>query len=100
MNGIQSYRRLFIVSMVVYAFVLILLVITFFKPLTAQEPVHTLIGRTVTVYYGHAELNSYFNSSSTGIVVSIDDAWITLSVDGSSTITIPAGRVHKMNSAE
>jgi hypothetical protein len=80
--------------MIAYSSVLILLVALLFKPQPTQESVHPLIGKVATVEHGYAKGSSYFSSSPKGTVLAIDDDWITLSTGGSSTVTIPASRVH------
>lgn len=93
MNTSQSYRRLFIVSMIAYAVVIVLLVFTLVKEPRHDHP---LVGREATVSYGYAKGNSYVSSTSTGTVLAIDDGWITLSVYRTTTVTIPTDKVHSI----
>lgn len=72
----------------------LMLVLTAFLFIKSNFDAHPLVGQNVTLRKGYQKLNSYSSSSITGVVVSIDEAWVTLSYDNStSLVAIPASHV-------
>ena len=85
MNGYQNDRRMFILSLGLYAIMLILLMITVFKPshITASSTQsNPMIGRTFsyTIVTRRAP-NSYTTSSSTGKLVSVNESFFVFTSD-------------------